>query len=184
MSTDANKFPTPYPDVNQVLLILLENVRIILGDYFTGMYLYGSLATGDFEPGRSDIDFLVVTGRELPENIVSELKTMHQRIFEWGMKWAKHLEGSYIPLNVVRRYSAIGPAWPMTNQQKFLVAHENASWVINNDILYHSGVVITGPPLKSIIDPVNPEELKTAVLTLLRDIWVPWQQNSGLIPQR
>ena len=178
MNTDANKFPTPYTDVNQVILTLLDNARAILVDDFVGMYLYGSLATGDFEPGRSDIDFLIVTGRELPENIVSELKIMHKRLYECGMKWSNHLEGSYIPLDVVRKCSPTGPAWPMTNQQKFLVAHENASWVINNDILYTRGVVITGPPLKSIIDSVSPEELKTAVLTLLRDIWSPWQHNS------
>ena len=180
MNADADKFPTPYPDVNQVLLTLLDNVRAILGDYFIGLYLYGSLATGGFEPGRSDIDFLVVTSRELPESIVSELKTMHKRIYECGVKWSKHLEGAYIPLNVVRKYSPTGPAWPMTNQQKFLVAHESASWVISSYILYTAGVVITGPPLKSIIDPVSPEELKTAVLTLLRDVWAPWQHNSNL----
>jgi predicted nucleotidyltransferase len=61
LNSNINKFPTPYPDVNEVLLTLLDNVRAILGDYFTGMYLYGSLASGDFDPRRSDIDFLVVT---------------------------------------------------------------------------------------------------------------------------
>jgi hypothetical protein len=180
LNADAGKFPTPYLEVNQVLLILLENVRMVLGDYFIGMYLYGSLATGDFEPDRGDIDFLIVTGTELPENIISELKTMHKRIYECGMKWAKHLEGAYIPLNVVRKYSPTGPASPMTNQQKFLVAHEGAAWVIISYILYTTGVVITGPPLKSIIDPVSPEELRTAILALLRDVWAPWQHNSDL----
>ena len=180
MNAGANEFPTPYPEVNLVLQTLLDNVRAILGDDFIGMYLYGSLATGDFDPGRSDIDFLVVTSKELPGNIVAELKSMHTRLYKSGMEWATKLEGSYVPRNVLRRYSANGPAWPMINKDKFLVAHENISWVINSYILYTSGVVITGPSLRSIIDPVHPEELKDAVLTLYRDVWTPWKCNPDL----
>ena len=41
--------PTPYPDVNSVLQHFLAQIQAILGDAFTGMYLYGSLAQGDFD---------------------------------------------------------------------------------------------------------------------------------------
>ena len=42
-------FPTPYPEVNTVLLDLLSQLQAILGDRFVGLYLYGSLASGDFQ---------------------------------------------------------------------------------------------------------------------------------------
>ena len=180
LNLNDNRSPTPYPDVNQVLDILLKNVQVILNGYFVGMYLYGSLASGDFDPGRSDIDFLVVTKEELPDDIVTGLKSMHTRLYKSGMEWAPKLEGSYVPTDVIRRYSVNGPSWPMINKDKFLVAHENISWVINNYVLSKSGVVITGPPLQTIIKPISKEELKGAVLTLLRDVWTPWQYNSDL----
>ena len=41
--------PTPYPEVNAILNVLLADVRAILGDQFVGFYLYGSLASGDFD---------------------------------------------------------------------------------------------------------------------------------------
>ena len=41
--------PTPYADVNAILGLLLARVERILGDQFTGMYLYGSLSSGDFD---------------------------------------------------------------------------------------------------------------------------------------
>jgi hypothetical protein len=41
--------PTPYPDVNAILNVLLAAVRAILGNQFVGFYLYGSLASGDFD---------------------------------------------------------------------------------------------------------------------------------------
>ena len=52
--------PTPYQDVNVFLNLLLSNIQSILGDHFIGLYLGGSLALGDFNPQRSDIDFVAV----------------------------------------------------------------------------------------------------------------------------
>ena len=96
--------PTPYPDVNAMLDALLENVQDILGDYFVGLYLYGSLASGDFDPLRSDIDFVVVTTDPLPEELISALEEMHRRLWVSDLKWAAKLEGTYIPQNDLRRY--------------------------------------------------------------------------------
>ena len=48
--------PTAYPDVNAVLAELSASVQTVLGHHFVGMYLYGSLALGDFNPRSSDID--------------------------------------------------------------------------------------------------------------------------------
>ena len=58
--------PTPYPDVNAVLHALLSDAQTILGNHLVGLYLYGSLASGDFDPGRSDIDFVVVVVADAP----------------------------------------------------------------------------------------------------------------------
>jgi hypothetical protein len=41
-------YPTPYPDVNTIVHELLAGAQAILGDHFAGMYLYSSLAIGDF----------------------------------------------------------------------------------------------------------------------------------------
>ena len=43
--------PTPYSDVNTLLIMLLERVREILGEKLVGFYLYGSLSAGRFRPG-------------------------------------------------------------------------------------------------------------------------------------
>ena len=56
-----NTYPTPYADVNSVLLELLTGVQNILGPHFVGMYLYGSLANGDFDQD-SDVDFVAPAG--------------------------------------------------------------------------------------------------------------------------
>jgi predicted nucleotidyltransferase len=70
---------TPYPDVNAVLLELLSGVQSILGNHFIGMYLDGSLASGDFDQD-SDVDFVVVTNDEISGDLFSALQAMHERI--------------------------------------------------------------------------------------------------------
>ncbi|MBI4316404.1 MAG: nucleotidyltransferase domain-containing protein [Chloroflexi bacterium] len=86
--------PTTYPDVNAILYALLSNAQTILGDRFVGLYLYGSLASGDFSFQSSDIDFVAVTTDELPDEVISALDKMHARITASGLKWATKLEGS------------------------------------------------------------------------------------------
>ena len=180
MNSNINKFPTPYLDINQVLLTLLNNARTILGDYFTGIYLYGSLASGDFDFGRSDIDPLVVTRKELPSDIVAELKSMHARLYKSGSAWATKMTGAYIPVDALRKYNPIDAACPLFNRDEFLVARPDPDWVIHRHILYTCGVVITGPPLQNMIDPVRPEELKDAVRTLLRNNWASFLRNTDI----
>ncbi len=54
----AQDTPSPIePEVQDLLSRILSGVQEVLGQTFVGMYLTGSLATGSFKPGRSDIDF-------------------------------------------------------------------------------------------------------------------------------
>ena len=58
-----------------ILSELLEQIQIVLGKEFVGLYLHGSLALGDFDLVKSDIDFAVVTGNHLEAEMISKLKT-------------------------------------------------------------------------------------------------------------
>ena len=56
--------PTSYLDMNALLDNLLFQMQQVLGANLVGLYLYGSLVTGDFNPECSDIDLLAVTGSD------------------------------------------------------------------------------------------------------------------------
>lgn len=170
--------PTPYPDVNIVLNMLLSNIKAALGDQFVGMYLYGSLASGDFNPETSDIDFVVVTADELPDDTIAGLAAMHARIATGGLKWAAKLEGSYLPQRVLRRYAPTDDTpWPTLNEGRFYLAPHGFDWVIQRHILREQGVVVAGPPPQPMIDPVRPNDLRQAVRELVQAWWAPMIQN-------
>src|SRR3954465_7354397 len=93
VGTKSYHHPTAYPEINTVLRLLLTGVQAILGDYFIGLYLHGSLASGDFDPARSDVDFVVVTAGALPDALIPALEALHRRLLDSGLSWAAKLEG-------------------------------------------------------------------------------------------
>lgn len=165
---------TRYPEVNAVLAVLLSGVRTILGDHFVGMYVRGSAASGDLDAGRSDIDFVVVTLGELPEEMLVDLEAMHARVTASGMKWAKKLEGSYIPLHALRRYEPNDTRYPALRVDgSFCVDEHGSDWVIQRHIIREQGIVVAGSPTQTLIDPVMPSDLLRAVVATLREWWSP-----------
>jgi hypothetical protein len=172
MEDSSSVRPTPYPSVNAILGVLLSGVKDTLGNRFIGLYLYGSLSSGDFDPERSDIDFLVVTDGELPDEMLASLAAMHARIAAGGSPWAKRFEGSYIPQQALRRYDpdhaqhpSIGVDW------SFGVNGHGSDWIIQRYVIREQGVVVAGPPPQPLIDPVLQDDLRRAVLETLHGWW-------------
>jgi len=166
--------PIPYPEINTVLNLLLAGVQRVLTDQFTGLYLHGSLASGDYNPLTSDIDFLVVTRDELPLDLLPRLAGMHARLTASGLKPATKLEGSYIPLAALRRYAPPKIEHPALRVDgTFAVDGHGPDWIIQRHYLRRQGIVISGPPLQELIDPVAPADLQRAVLGILHDWWSP-----------
>ena len=155
--------PTPYSDVNEILDLLLTKTKEILRDQFVGMYLYGSLSSGDFNPETSDIDFLVVTTNILSDEMISDLEKIHDRIWDTGLKWASKLEGSYVHKELIRRHEPDGAPCPTVNEGKFYVDKRGSDWIIQRHIIRECGVVIEGPSPKTLIDPVSPDDIRGAI---------------------
>jgi predicted nucleotidyltransferase len=161
--------PTAHPDVNEILNRLLTNVQGILGDQFVGMYLFGSLANGDFDK-HSDIDVLVVTEENISGDGFSALRDLHKRINGLDSPWAIQIEASYIPRTALRRFDPANKLHPHMDrgggETLHMMSHES-DWIVQRHILRERGIVITGASLKTLIDPVSPNDLRQAVVDVL-----------------
>src|SRR5574342_1301665 len=139
--------PTRHRNVNEMLNILFTDVKAILGDQFVGMYLFGSLANGDFD-NASDIDVLVVTKDKLADVIFSSLHAMHEKISRTDSPWAVQLEVSYIPQDALRRYDPQNNRHPHldrgTGENLHIMQHD-VDWIIQRYILRERGIRIMGP---------------------------------------
>nr|MDQ6899402.1 DUF4111 domain-containing protein [Candidatus Dormibacteraeota bacterium] len=102
----------------------------------------------------------------------TQLREMHRQIGSGGTSYANRLEGSYIPLKALRRYDYANASHPSIGVDwAFGVGHHGPAWVLERHSLSRRGVVVSGPLPEALIDPVSPQELRTAVTDLLRDFW-------------
>jgi aminoglycoside adenylyltransferase-like protein len=174
--------PTPYPEINVFLTLLLSNMQSILGDHFVGLYLGGSLALGDFNPNRSDIDFVASTADELPPETIVALEEMHTGLWNTGAKWARKLDGSYVPQRVLCRWTSNDMPCPFVEEDQFYITHQGSA-VIQRHIIRQHGVVVAGPSPSTFIDLVDVAVLRHALRDNLEKWWRPLLDDPAWVQQ-
>jgi len=189
----SGEFPTPYPALNAVLEDLVGGARSALAESFVGAYLQGSFAVGDADE-NSDVDFLIATARELSDAQVQALESMHQRIYDTAAaEWARHLEGSYVPLHVLRRHVPPGVRLPyLDNGSRVIERSDHDDTLVVRWVLREHGIILSGPDPKALVDPVPPDELRREIRRTIEDLgtailcgpaWVKtrWGQPYGVL---
>jgi hypothetical protein len=161
--------PTPYPDLNAVMLELVESVQSVLGENFLGAYLQGSFAVGDFDP-HSDVDWVIVIEEELSEEQVHALQEMHECIFNLNGSWAQHLEGSYFPKTILHNPPVHGEKlWYLDNGSRELVRSEHCNTLVVRWQLREHGIALAGPPPATLVDPVPAIALRREIYAVIQD---------------
>ena len=161
--------PTAFPELNAVLGQLVAGARTALGDNLVGVYLQGSFAVGDADE-HSDVDFLVVIEHELTEDEQRALQALHERLFQLPSHWAQHLEGSYVPHELLRGLDPKRQPWFYFDNgatEAVWDNHDNSA-VVRWSLREH-GVVLEGPEPTTLVDPVSGDELRREVRWVIDD---------------
>jgi hypothetical protein len=147
----------------EVLDTLVIGTRERLSDNYVGVYLQGSLATGDFD-NHSDVDFLVVTETQPAEQEISELQDFHRDLFTHPCYWAQHLEGSYVPRRALAQL-------PPPRRNLLYLDHGSTTFEMSNHdhylavlwILRERGVILDGPSTDTLVPPIPIDALRAEV---------------------
>jgi len=159
---------TPYSELNSVLENLVASVHGALGDSFVGAYLQGSFAVGDFDC-HSDADFIIAVRDELSDQQVASLQAVHKGVYALDAEWAKHLEGSYVPLAILRDYHRRGePLWYLDHGRRSLVRSDHCNTLVVRSVVRERGVVLFGPSPAILIDQVPVDALRREMLDTIR----------------
>jgi len=136
------------------------------------MYLSGSLALGDFDPQGSDIDFVVVTAGELPEDRIAALSDLHALFDAGGSPWVGRIEAVYIPREALRDYHTAQGRYPQVEKGTTLfVERLESGWIFQCYTLRERGVVVTGPDPRTLINPVDPDDMRRAAAPIA-EMWL------------
>lgn len=176
---------TPYPDINEVLQLVAQGLTDILADNLVGLYLFGSLTYGDFDEKSSDIDLVAILNQPASEKELALLQQLHVDIALKNETWAKRLEASYTPRDMLGNILPPEQPRPYIGEGHFYPeAGYGNEWIINLYLLYQHGITLLGPDFKTLVDPIDIVEVqKAAVRDLFRE-WEPklrepeWLDNS------
>lgn len=165
---------TPYQDVNEVISVVSEGVVSIFGDKLVGIYLFGSLSYGDFNPDSSDIDFVSIVKEKVTQEELTKLKKMHIELEKLFPKWADRLESSYTPQYLLTEVLPPKEPRPYYGAQTFYdEAPYGNEWIINNYLLYNHGIRILGSDFKELVKPINMRDVQEASAKDLFKEWEP-----------
>jgi len=171
---DDSRVPNqPYPELREVLNIFVDEIQAELGENLVGIYLVGSIASGDFD-ADSDVDFLVVTKTELTESNMKSLQEIQIKMHDIDCYPAKHLEGSYISVSDLNSWSVVGEKklyyFDNGSTTYELSTHDN-QWHVRW-ILRERGITLTGQRPEKILQPIPLDklssEIKTAMLQVMK----------------
>ncbi len=151
--------PTPYANVNALLERFLAELRTILGEKLIGLYLYGSIVTGDFDPTCSDIDLLATLTADIDEKEFAALDAMHQGLIQEYKEWEGRIEIAYLSERGLKTFrTESSPIGIMSPGEPFHIIEAGKGWLMNWYVVREKGITLYGPPPASIISPIAKEE--------------------------
>jgi len=158
----------------RLLSRLLDQMERVLDQDLIGLYLYGSLVTGDFDPEISDLDLLAVTASDIDAQQFEALDDMHNAIAAQNPQWEGRIEVQYIAASALETFktqrsqiAVISPGEP------FHLKEAGIDWLINWYLVREQGRVLFGPSPKTVIPSITKEEFLQAVREQARH-WVQW----------
>lgn len=176
---DAGMPVTEFPADVAGLLGRLRD-RLAAREDVVGVYVYGSLVTGDYSPAASDIDVIVLVRREPGRAMTRELTQLHTALAGTGGP-AEQLHCLYVAADAASDPVRLCPYWfgdKMTRwQMKLLTQAELAS----------AGLALHGPWPPPGVKPVPVACLQVAVHEEITGYWrrmsrmrMCWLQDSWI----
>jgi predicted nucleotidyltransferase len=147
----------------EVLDDLVGAAGTILGDAFVGAYVTGSFALGAGDE-QSDVDFVVVIGRELTADEERKLRALHDELPTRDGHWTKHLEGSYAPRADLETIDALGRTRLYNDH-----GHRDMQWddpcnrPEHRWTLRERGLALAGPDPKTFVAAVPADVLRSSM---------------------
>src|SRR3972149_4577925 len=165
---------TLYADINRLREVLLSRIRHILQEKLAGLYLYGSLTTGDFDPESSDIDLLAATLSDVSNAEFHALRAMHLEFARENPGWEDRVEVAYLAVAALRTFRSEGsPIAVISPGEPFHMTEAGREWLMNWYVVREKGVALFGPPPEALIAPITREEFAGCV----RDYAADWSDR-------
>ncbi|CAM3492253.1 aminoglycoside adenylyltransferase domain-containing protein [Deinococcus saxicola] len=165
---------TPDTKVERLLRHLTHQLSQHLPETLLGLYLHGSLVTGDFNPERSDIDLLAVLSHDPSEQTIEHLQVFHSQLDADEPAWCGRVEINYISVAALESFrtqprlmARISPGEPLH------LVPATRHYLLQWYMAWYSGVALFGPPPQQIMPGLDRAEF-VAVVREHASNWKVW----------
>jgi hypothetical protein len=153
--------------VNQVKP-LLERFTASAADVIplVALWAHGSLALGDFQPGRSDLDLVALVATDITGAQREQLQRMHEALIG-DEELADKLHCSYVVRGQLADAGRCHVTWAMGE------LFDRPVSPISRRELRQGGLCLYGPEPAALVPAITDQELTGYVRAHLRDYWYP-----------
>ena len=144
---------------------LASAIRGELGEDLLGLYLYGSIVAGGFEPDASDIDLLAVLAREVREEDFKPLDGMHRGFVGDHPEWTNRLDIVYVGRQTLASFrqgsgvfAVISPGDP------FHMRDDPGDWLQTWYLAGQGSRPLVGPPASDVLPPIDRSEFVATIV--------------------
>lgn len=159
------------PRVRALVRELLDELSAALADAIEGVYLFGSLVSGDFDEERSDLDLLVAVTSDVDDEQLRRLREMHDAFSRRHPDWADRIDVSYLSREALgsckQRES---PIVVISRGEPLDRTQTSPGWLMNWHMVRERGVTLLGPPPRTLIASTSESDFVAAVRTHLREM--------------
>lgn len=162
--------------VTELLDGLTKETAVIFRESLVGLYVRGSLATGDFDPETSDVDVLVILDKRVDDDAFRRIEEMHRQLVTLHPRYGPWLEAAYVDRAAIRSFTP-GLRHPTLVRRQSLEWHPHGcQWLLDYVTTRECGIALLGPDASSLIDPIPPDRIKSTIRERLRE-WIGWASN-------
>ena len=154
---------------------LVDELKRILSENLIGVYIHGSLAMGCFNPERSDLDLLVVTGQGMD---LETKRTMVETLLSYSTA-PNPIEISFVTEDALRNWShplpfdlhfsedwrdrynddLAGNAWKQWNDHQ----NRDEDLAAHCTIIIHRGICLYGKPIAEVFPCIPAADYRDAI---------------------
>jgi Domain of unknown function (DUF4111) len=150
----------------------LQLLARAMPDGYLGVYLSGSAALGDWQPGRSDLDIVTVTARQPGPDALDALSALHA-----SQAGRPYLDAAYVPAGVLGQRPEPGSAGiPHVIDGEFRRDGHQVEPVLLATLDRHA-ITVSGPEAATLGAAPDPTWLRNWNLGNLNSYWHDWSRN-------
>jgi hypothetical protein len=164
-------------------LAVVRELQAIVGDDLIGVYAGGSLALGDYEPGRSDLDMAAVVRRPLTRGtkaaLVAALRHEALSCPARGLELVVYSERAVTTTAASADFELnLNTGAGMVFRADLQPGDETHWFPLDRSVLASHGIALLGPPAREVFAPVARGPLLEVLAKSLR--W--WRANQPASP--